>query len=137
MAIESTEVPLALQEELDSEFGTLARDFDPMEWMLIPWSGRFLVKQFPKEEFSKQGLKIPECAQEEKNWGRVVRLPERNPPEGIKVGDIVMFHENSGTPVEAFGKGYRLLQWHGEFESDMIGIIRRRENVLDGGEAEL
>jgi co-chaperonin GroES (HSP10) len=134
--IETTEVPAALQAELDTDFGPMARDFDPNRFELVPWAGRFLVKQFPREEFSEKGLKLPEQCQEDKNWGRVIRLPEINPPEGVKVGDIVMFIKDSGQPVDAFGKGYILLQWHGEYENDLIGIIRKRE-PLDGKSKEV
>jgi co-chaperonin GroES (HSP10) len=116
----------AYLEIANKDVGDVSADFNPDNYELIPWKGRILVRRFPKDSMTKGGLQLPEKAQQTKNWGRIVRLPP-DPPPGIKVGDIIVFIEGAGQPVEGLGKDLILLSYNDDFENDLVGILRKRE----------
>lgn len=104
-----------------------ARDIDLNEYELVPWPGRVLVRRFPPDCLTKGGLHLPADAQEAKSWGEVVALPDRCAPEGIELGDYVVFLQDAGDPVEAFGEGFVMLDYTEESLSDIMGVLKKRK----------
>ena len=104
------------------------RDIDLAEYTLVPWPGRVLVRRFPADTLTKGGLHLPRDVQEAKSWGEVVALPERCAPEGIEVGDCVVFLQDAGDPVEAFGKGLVMLDYTEESLGDIMGVLKKKHS---------
>lgn len=115
----------SLYESILPGVGDISRDINMEDFEFFPWTGRILVKRFRPDTESVGGLSIPKEAQQEKNWGPVVKLPERNPPEGVSVGDLILFLDGAGTLAgQAFGADFVLLDYTGEFDNDVLGIFR-------------
>lgn len=102
----------------------VSRDVDLANLDFVPWTGRILVERFARDETTKGGIKLPDVSLQDKNYGRVLRLPERNAPEGIAVGDIVMFIPDSPIDVPALGANLVLLDYRDDFEGDVLGVFR-------------
>lgn len=110
-------------------------DLDIDDYVLEPWPGRILVQRFTSESVTQGGIHLPSDSQQIKNWGKVVRMPHHGAPPGIVVGDIVLFLCEAGDPAEAFGENLVLLEYADDFQGDIIGILRKKEDyVLDNSE---
>lgn len=114
----------ALAEKVVPEVSDVSRDIDLDEFEFMPYEGRFLVETFSPDKVSRGGIVLPDIAQEVKNWGRVVTLPEGKAPPGINVGDIVLFADSAGIAVESLGDNFRLLDYRDDFENDVLGVFR-------------
>lgn len=102
----------------------VSRDINMGKYEFCPWIGKLLVKRFSADEESKGGLVIPNAAKEEKSWGTVITVPRANPPDGIKSGDLVLFHVGAGTDMDnVLGEGYVLLDYLDPSDNDLLGIF--------------
>jgi co-chaperonin GroES (HSP10) len=73
---------------------------------LLPLGEKILVLPDPPATH-RNGFEIPEGYREPASEGVVVSLPKTNHSEaGLKPGDRVFFHNNSGVPVEREGTRY-------------------------------
>lgn len=126
-AIKNPEIVTPYQDLVDQPMPDPARDIDLDQYRLVPWPGRILVRRFPADTLTKGGLHLPSDAQEAKSWGEVVALPAQGGPPGIEIGDYVVFLQDAGDPVEAFGPGLVMLDYTEESLSDIMGVLMKKE----------
>ena len=93
--------------------------------MLKPLSDRIMVELTESETVSPGGIVLPDAAQEKPRQGKVVaRGPGRISDDGellpmdVKVGDVVVFAEYSGTEITVGKKKYTVLR-----QPDVLAII--------------
>lgn len=91
-----------------------------------PLGDRVLVKQTEEKEQMKDGIYIPEAAQEKSQEAEVVALGAgRKNDKGepvqfsVKVGDHVLISKYGGTEVTVEGQTYMLVR-----EDDILGIMQ-------------
>lgn len=114
------------QGNIEDKQGEVSRDLDLDEHQFIPWPGRILVKKFPRETTSKGGVEIHGTAAAEKNWGRVVRIPDSADSSDIAdvvVGTVVMWLEGAGVPLDNLGEDLILLDYRNDFDHDLLGFF--------------
>lgn len=105
----------------------IARDIDLDSLEFVPWDGRFLVERFAAETETPGGIALPEQAVTKKAWGKVVKLPENNPPNGVSIGDIVVFMEGCGVDMDhVLGDQFVLLDSRDDFDNDVLGVFREK-----------
>lgn len=112
-------------ELIDQGMPDPGRDIDLDDYDLVPWSGRVLVRDFPPDAKTKGGIHLPDAAQERKSWGEVIRLPGSKSPEGVELGDILVYFVDAGDPVTAFGEGLRLLDCNAD-GGDILGVMMKK-----------
>ena len=89
-----------------------------------PLQDRILIRRLEAESKTASGIIIPDSAQEKPHEGEVVALGTgrllkdgTRAPSEVKVGDVVIFSQYSGTDVKIDGEMYIIMP-----ESDLIGI---------------
>lgn len=102
----------------------IARDVDLDKFEFVPWKGRILVEKFSKDETTPAGLHLPDESRQDKNYGKVIKLPAVGAPADIELGDIVMFIEDSPVDVPALGPNLVLLDYRDDFEGDILGVFK-------------
>tara|TARA_B100001248_G_scaffold217689_2_gene172905 strand:- start:11850 stop:12170 length:321 start_codon:yes stop_codon:yes gene_type:complete len=91
-----------------------------------PLGDRVLIKQIEEKEQMKDGIYIPEAAQEKSQEAEVVALGTgRKNDKGesvefsVKVGDRVLTSKYGGTEVSVSGQTYMLVR-----EDDILGVMQ-------------
>lgn len=111
--------------------GSVQQDIDLDQHTFTPWEGRFLVRRFEPDEITSGGLVIPDMAKKEKCWGKVEALPSKG-IEGVAIGDTVLFVHGAGTELDdVLGKGFLLLDYHDDFDNDVLGIFRSKKGLTE------
>ena len=94
-----------------------------------PLHDRVLIEISDSEEKTSGGIIIPDTAKEKPQEGEVVAVgPGARTEDGkitpmdVKVGDIVLFGNWSGTEVKIDGKEYSIMK-----ESDIMGITKSKK----------
>ena len=90
-----------------------------------PLHDRIVVKRIDEKETSRNGIIIPDSAQEKPQQGEVLavgngkRLEDGTvAPLDVKVGDRVLFGKYSGTETKLVGTEYMILR-----EDDVLAIL--------------
>jgi co-chaperonin GroES (HSP10) len=74
---------------------------------LTPLGNRIVILPDPKKTVSEGGLFIPEKAQKEEGRGTIVAISPDIEPNGLTVGDIVVYLP--GPPYEEAGTTYHVV----------------------------
>jgi len=91
---------------------------------ITPIGDRVLVKPIEEKEQMKDGIYIPDSAQEKSQEAEVIALGSGRKSEGEKVcfevtiGDRVLMSKYGGTEVKLDGQPYMLVR-----EDDILGVI--------------
>ncbi|MES2800790.1 MAG: co-chaperone GroES [Bacteroidota bacterium] len=85
-----------------------------------PLADRVLIEPVPVEQKTASGIIIPDTAKEKPLQGKVVAAGKgkTDEPMTVKVGDIVLYGQYSGTEIKIEGKDYLIMR-----ESDIYGIF--------------
>lgn len=85
-----------------------------------PLADRVLVEPAPAEQVTASGIIIPDTAKEKPLKGKIVAAGpgKKDEPMQVKVNDIVIYGQYSGTEIKIDGKDYLIMR-----ESDIYGII--------------
>jgi len=85
-----------------------------------PLADRVLVEAAPAEEKTAGGIIIPDSAKEKPRRGTIVAAGpgKQEDPMGLKVGDLVLYGQYSGTEISIEGGEYLIMK-----EADVYGII--------------
>jgi chaperonin GroES len=93
--------------------------------MIKPLSDRIVVHLTEAEAKSPGGIVLPDTAKEKPREGKVVAVgPGRISDDGellpmdVKVGDVVVFADYSGTEIDLHGKKYTVLR-----QPDVLAIV--------------
>lgn len=115
--------PLLAQCEADApdDFGA---DLCMDDYEFTPWANKILVRRFPPEMKTRGGLHLPDRAMRQKSWGEVLKVGEG--VKGVSPGDILIWHEGAGIPLEALGRDAVLLDHYEQNESDILGKLALR-----------
>jgi chaperonin GroES len=91
-----------------------------------PMRDRAVIQVLEAETATKSGIIIPDAAIEKPSQGKVLAVGDgRVTEEGIvipmevKIGDLVLFGKNAGTPVKIEGQEYHILK-----EDDIMAIVQ-------------
>jgi chaperonin GroES len=81
---------------------------------------RVLIEPAPAEQVTSSGIIIPDTAKEKPLKGTVVAVGggKKDEPMHVKVKDIVIYGQYSGTEIKIDGKDYLIMK-----ESDIYGIL--------------
>jgi chaperonin GroES len=85
-----------------------------------PLADRVLIESAPAEQKTASGIIIPDTAKEKPLKGTVVAVGpgKTDEPMTVKIGDLVLFGQYSGTEISVEGKTYLVMR-----ESDVYGIF--------------
>ena len=85
-----------------------------------PLADRVLIETAPAEQKTASGIIIPDTAKEKPLTGTVVAAGKgkQDEPMTVKVGDVVLYGQYSGTEIKLDGKTYLIMR-----ESDIYGIF--------------
>lgn len=93
--------------------------------MIQPLHDRIIVKRTPAESKTAFGLIIPDQSGNPPDTGEVIAAGDGRVldngkliPSQIKIGDIVVFGENTGQPVKIDGNDFIVMR-----EEDILGIV--------------
>lgn len=91
---------------------------------LMPLDDRLLVEKLVASDRTPGGLYIPDMAQERPTKGKVIAVGSghrdakgRIRPLDVKVGDVVLFTQWSGSEIELDGTTYLIMR-----ETDLLGV---------------
>ena len=91
-----------------------------------PMRDRAVIQVLEAETATKSGIIIPDAATEKPSQGKVLAVGDgRVTEEGVvipmevKIGDLVLFGKNAGTPVKIEGAEYHILK-----EDDIMAIVQ-------------
>ena len=91
-----------------------------------PMRDRAVIQVLEAETATKSGIIIPDAATEKPSQGKVLAVGDgRVTEEGVvipmevKIGDLVLFGKNAGTPVKIEGQEYHILK-----EDDIMAIVQ-------------
>ncbi len=91
---------------------------------LMPLDDRLLVEKLVSNDRTPGGLYIPDMAQERPTKGKVLAVGKghrdakgRIRPLDVKVGDVVLFTQWSGSEIELDGSTYLIMR-----ETDLLGV---------------
>jgi chaperonin GroES len=91
---------------------------------LMPLDDRLLVEKLVASDRTPGGLYIPDMAQERPTKGKVIAVGKghrdakgRTRPLDVKVGDVVLFTQWSGSEIELDGTTYLIMR-----ETDLLGV---------------
>ena len=76
-----------------------------------------MVLPIKEEETTKSGIILPKNTNKINNKGKVVQIGVK--AKIIQVGDLVMYHDNVGTPINFKGVDYILLKEDSEIISKL------------------
>ena len=92
-----------------------------------PLYDRIVVKRIDEKETTRNGIIIPDSAQEKPQEGEVLAVGRGKrmedgqlAPLDVKVGDHVLFGKYSGTETKLVGTEYVIMR-----EDDVLGILDR------------
>ena len=90
-----------------------------------PLQDRILVKRVDEDEKTKEGIIIPDTAQEKPQEGRVVAVGKgrvsdngKLQPVSVKKGQRVLFSKYAGTEVDIEGEEHLIIR-----EDDVLSIV--------------
>jgi len=85
-----------------------------------PLADRVLIEPAPAEQVTASGIIIPDTAKEKPLKGKVVAVGtgKTDEPMTVKVGDMVIYGQYSGTELKVDGETLLIMR-----ESDIYGII--------------
>ena len=85
-----------------------------------PLADRVIVEPSAAEEKTAGGIIIPDTAKEKPKQGKVVAAGpgKADEPMTVKVGDVVLYGQYSGTEIKIEGADYLIMR-----ESDIYGIV--------------
>ena len=89
-----------------------------------PLADRVVVKALEETEQMRGGLYIPDTAKEKPQQGEVIAVgpgrveKDKRVPQGVKVGDKVLYGKYSGTEVTIDGEQFLILR-----ESDVLAVL--------------
>lgn len=85
-----------------------------------PLADRVLIQTAPSEEKTASGIYIPDTAKEKPLKGSIVAVGsgKKDEPMQVKVGDVVLYGQYSGTEIKIDGNDYLIMK-----ESDIYGIF--------------
>ena len=100
-----------------------------------PLYDRIVIKRIEEQETTRNGVVIPDSAQEKPQEGEVMAIGNGKRLEDgtlvaldVKVGDRVLFGKYSGTETKVVGTEYLIMR-----EDDVLGILdagaKRRKKV--------
>lgn len=86
-----------------------------------PLADRVLIQTAPSEEKTASGIYIPDTAKEKPLKGSIVAVGSGKKDETmqVKVGDVVLYGQYSGTEIKIDGNDYLIMK-----ESDIYGIFK-------------
>ena len=84
-----------------------------------PLGGRILLRKLDPVTMTAGGIALPESAQARQNGAVVLRVPEDDSFDAVKVDDTVLLSEYGGQNFEIDGEKFILAT-----ESDLLGKIR-------------
>ncbi len=97
--------------------------------MLQPLGDRVIVEPIEPEEQTQGGIILPDTAKEKPREGKVIAVGPGKPtddgeriPPPVKVGDIVIYTEFSGTEVKIDGKKYLIV------DSDSLLAVKEQSD---------
>ena len=95
-----------------------------------PLYDRIVVKRIEEQETTRNGIVIPDSAQEKPQEAEVIAVGRGKRLEDgsltaldVKVGDRVLFGKYSGTETKVVGTEYLILR-----EDDVLGILDNRKS---------
>jgi chaperonin GroES len=85
-----------------------------------PLADRVLIEPAPAEQKTASGIIIPDTAKEKPLTGKIVAAGngKQDEPMTVKVGDVVLYGQYSGTEIKLDGKTYLIMR-----EADIYGIF--------------
>ena len=85
-----------------------------------PLADRVLIEPAAAEEKTMGGIIIPDTAKEKPRQGKIVAAGNGKPdePMTVKVGDVVLYGQYSGTEIKVEGGDYLIMR-----ESDVLAIV--------------
>ena len=85
-----------------------------------PLADRVLIEPAPAEQKTASGIIIPDTAKEKPLKGTVVAAGKgkKDEPMTVKVGDVVLYGQYSGTEIKIDGTNYLIMR-----EADIYGIF--------------
>lgn len=88
---------------------------------LKPLSDRVLIEPTPVEEKTASGIIIPDAAKEKPLQGVIVAVGDgkKDEPMTVKVGDVVLYGQYSGTEIKIDGKSFLIMK-----EADIYGVFQ-------------
>jgi len=88
---------------------------------LKPLSDRVLIEPTPVEEKTASGIIIPDTAKEKPLQGVIVAVGDgkKDEPMTVKVGDVVLYGQYSGTEIKIDGKSFLIMK-----EADIYGVFQ-------------
>jgi|TARA_Y100001933_G_scaffold217815_1_gene225581 chaperonin GroES len=91
-----------------------------MSLKFTPLADRVLIQTAPSEEKTASGIYIPDTAKEKPLKGSIVAVGsgKKDEPMQVKVGDVVLYGQYSGTEIKIDGNDYLIMK-----ESDIYGIF--------------
>jgi chaperonin GroES len=91
-----------------------------MSVKFTPLADRVLIEPVPAEEKTASGIIIPDTAKEKPLKGTVIAAGngKKDEPITVKVGDVVLYGQYSGTEIKLDGTNYLIMR-----ESDIYGIF--------------
>ncbi|MFT5601514.1 MAG: chaperonin GroES [Parvicella sp.] len=91
-----------------------------MSLNIKPIADRVLIEPAAAEEKTMGGIIIPDTAKEKPRQGKVVAAGNGKPdePMTVKVGDVVLYGQYSGTEIKVEGGDYLIMR-----ESDVLAIV--------------
>jgi chaperonin GroES len=91
-----------------------------MSVKFTPLADRVLIEPVPAEEKTASGIIIPDTAKEKPLKGTVIAAGngKKDEPMTVKVGDVVLYGQYSGTEIKLDGTNYLIMR-----ESDIYGIF--------------
>jgi chaperonin GroES len=91
-----------------------------MSVKFTPLADRVLIEPVPAEEKTASGIIIPDTAKEKPLKGTVIAAGngKKDEPMTVKVGDVVLYGQYSGTEIKLDGTTYLIMR-----ESDIYGIF--------------
>jgi chaperonin GroES len=91
-----------------------------MSVKFTPLADRVLIEPVPAEEKTASGIIIPDTAKEKPLKGTVIAAGngKKDEPMSVKVGDVVLYGQYSGTEIKLDGTNYLIMR-----ESDIYGIF--------------
>lgn len=90
---------------------------------LQPINQHVLLEMEEKEEKTASGIIIPDTAQEQPQFAKVVALSGIENPE-IAAGDVVFYKNFSGTEIDFEGKSYLMMPY-----ADILGKMVETDSI--------
>jgi len=103
-----------------AECGRIINSIHNMSIKFKPLADRVLIEPAPAEQKTASGIIIPDTAKEKPLTGTVVAAGKgkQDEPMTVKVGDVVLYGQYSGTEIKLDGKTNLIMR-----ESDIYGIF--------------